>query len=458
MSRKKRGRTPCDRGREAQDFDRLRRGVVNNLPAMQCDEQPRCGETGAAAVSVRARLIERGVRIRCPETVDFEEDIRPEQIAPGVVLHAGTRLRGPSTSIGPNCVIGAEGPVTIVDCRLGCGVELKGGFFEGAVFLDGASMGSAAHVRPGTLLEEEASAAHAVGFKQTILFPFVTAGSLINFCDALMSGGTSRRNHSEIGSSFVHFNFTPHQDKATASLIGDVPRGVMLDQPPIFLGGQGGLVGPARIGFGAIIPAGQVVRGGVPPQYGAPHPTGARAVASGTFRQGLYRSLRRVLANNISYIGNLRALRVWYRAARQRFMSGDPYAAACHAGALRQLDAAIAERRKRLLEVIARLPQSLELARAVPEASLPPGLIGLHREWIERGTERIARAVEIEIESAGGAARDRFLSEWDRADAGGGYLAAVRNLSPEARRAGTAWLQGVVDRCAAAAEIMNAEA
>ena len=37
-------------------------------------------------------------------------------------------------------------------------------------------MGSAAHIRPGTLLEEEAGGAHAVGLKQTIFLPFVTAG------------------------------------------------------------------------------------------------------------------------------------------------------------------------------------------------------------------------------------------------------------------------------------------
>ena len=110
-------------------------------------------------------------------------------------------------------------------------------------------MGSGAHVRTGTLLEEQAGAAHTVGFKQTIFLPFVTAGSLINFCDCLMAGGTSRKNHSEIGSSYIHFNFTPRQDKATASLIGDVPRGVMLDQAPIFLGGQGGLVGPVLLDF-----------------------------------------------------------------------------------------------------------------------------------------------------------------------------------------------------------------
>ena len=75
-----------------------------------------------------------------------------------------------------------------------------------------------------------------------------------------MSGGTSRQDHSEVGSSYIHFNYTPNQDKATPSLIGDVPSVVMLNQRPIFLGGQGGLVGPCRMAFGTVIAAGSICR------------------------------------------------------------------------------------------------------------------------------------------------------------------------------------------------------
>ncbi len=188
---------------------------------------------------------DRGVVVHHPETVAL--DVSPEQIAPGAEIFPGCRIRGSATSIGPGCRIGAEAPATLVNCRVGRGVRFNGGFAEEAVFLDGASAGSGAHIRPGTLFEEQASCAHAVGLKQTILMPYVTLGSLINFCDCLMAGGTGPKDHSEVGSSYIHFNFTAHQDKATPSLIGDVPRGVMLDRPPIFLGGQGGLVGPVRI-------------------------------------------------------------------------------------------------------------------------------------------------------------------------------------------------------------------
>ena len=111
-------------------------------------------------ISARVRmLLDRGVVIPCPAAVEVEDSVDPQRIAPGVVIHAGCRIRGAETSIAPGCVIGAEAPATVEDCQLGRNAALKGGYFSGATFLDGASMGSGAHVRPGTLLEEEARAA-----------------------------------------------------------------------------------------------------------------------------------------------------------------------------------------------------------------------------------------------------------------------------------------------------------
>ncbi|MDR0994560.1 MAG: UDP-N-acetylglucosamine pyrophosphorylase, partial [Verrucomicrobiota bacterium] len=263
-------------------------------------------------------LMAKGVRIPAPAAVEIAEEVPLEQIGEGVVLHAGSRIYGADTSIGPGCVLGREAPATVENCQLGEKVELKGGYFSGAVFLDGAAMGSCAHVRAGTLLEEGAEMAHSVGLKQTIFFPFVVGGSLINFCDALMSGGTSRKRHSEIGSSFIHFNYTPRGDKATASLVGDVPRGVMLNQRPIFLGGQGGMVGPVRVEFGTVLAAGNVLRKDVlePDQLVIPP---ALAPGLSPF-SAEYRSLARLLHNALIYIGNIAALEAWYRVVRRPLM------------------------------------------------------------------------------------------------------------------------------------------
>lgn len=65
------------------------------------------------------------------------------------MIHAGCKIYGAETSIGPGCVLGREAPVTVEDCQLGAGVRLRGGYFSGAVFLDGAVVGCGAHVRPG---------------------------------------------------------------------------------------------------------------------------------------------------------------------------------------------------------------------------------------------------------------------------------------------------------------------
>ncbi len=390
-------------------------------------------------------LLSRGVVIPCPASVEVGEDVNPARIAPGVVIHTGSRLRGARTSIGPGCEIGGEAPATIEDCQLGRDVALKGGSFSGATFLDRSSMGSAAHIRPGTLLEEEASGAHAVGLKQTVFFPFVTAGSLINFCDGLMAGGSSRKDHSEIGSSYIHFNFTPHGDKATASLIGDVPRGVMLDRPAVFLGGQGGLVGPARLGFGTVIPAGFVCREDVLDDGLLLRPEPREGVRK-PYKPGRFGDLRRPVANCLVYLGNLRALEAWYRLVRAPFMENDPYQRACYEGALGQLGLIVDERIRRLQEVAGKMPQSLELLRA--EGRGKNAEVAETQERFAKDWPLLESALRVSPADDAMAAQRAVLLREIEAAAGGDYLAAIKALSREARSAGTTWLQAIVDSVA----------
>ncbi|MBU2430299.1 MAG: protein GlmU, partial [Proteobacteria bacterium] len=206
-------------------------------------------------------LIEKGVNIPNPESVFICDTVNPDCISSdNVTIYSGCKVLGSKTLIMKNSSIGYEAPVTLENTLIGENTQLHGGFFRQAVFAGDNVFGSGAHVREGTILEEQANAAHTVGLKQTILFPFVTLGSLINFCDCFMAGGTSRKNHSEVGSSFIHFNYTPNQDKATPSMMGDVHHGVMLNSKPIFLGGQGGIVGPIRINYGCLSAAGSILR------------------------------------------------------------------------------------------------------------------------------------------------------------------------------------------------------
>lgn len=367
-------------------------------------------------------------------TVGIEVD--GTHIAEDVQIHPGCRIHGSETSIGPHCVIGAEAPATIENCQLGRDVKLKGGFFSGSAFFDGANMGSGAHVRAGTILEEEANGAHAVGLKQTIFLPFVTAGSLINFCDVLMAGGTSRKDHSEIGSSYIHFNFTPHQDKATASLVGDVPNGVFLDNKPIFLGGQGGLVGPARIAFGTVIAAGCVCRQDIFEQNQLHIPTSPKGGAM-AYQTGVYRNIHRIVRNNLSYIGNIVALREWYRAVRSRFMTRDRFDNACLEGGLKNLDLVLAERIKRIGDVAKKMENSFHwLETNGGSSEIASTQKRFHSEWPEMETN-IKHADLGQNLMAKAALTDALEGE--------NYLESIRSLHPDAREAGRVWLQSIVD-------------
>lgn len=391
-------------------------------------------------------LAVKGVVIPDPSSVFIGPEVVTDQIAPGAVIHPFCRIYGAQTSMGPGCVLGGESPATIENCQLGAGVRLGGGYFSSSTFLDGSSMGACAHVRSGTLMEERSSGAHAVGLKQTVLFPYVVLGSIINFCDCLMAGGTNRKNHSEVGSSYIHFNYTPHQDKATPSLIGDVSRGVLLDQPPIFLGGHGGLVGPVKIAFGVVAPAGVILRKDVLAAGLAAAAESGRA-PDAAFMAGAYRAIGRIVSNNLAYIGNICALRMWYRHVRSQFMTADRFQSACLAGALERLETILKERISRLDELAEKMPRSMELNALLGAIDKKPYLIEQERfaaRWPDM-MRKINQLVQYEGDAA---RRDMLLKTIEQARIKGEYLETIAALSPESKAVATGWLQSIVDRAA----------
>ncbi len=387
------------------------------------------------------QLIQKGVDIPNPLTVDLGDEVRVDQISGnGVRIYPGCRIYGKHTVISAGCRIGYEGPVTIDDCQLGPKVELKGGYFNKSVFLEKANMGSGAQVREACILEEEANGAHCVGIKQTILFPFVTLGSLINFCDCLMAGGTSRKDHSEVGSSYIHFNFTPDGDKTTASLFGDVPRGVMLNQPAIFLGGQGGIVGPARMGYGNVVAANSVLRS----DYIEDRKLIVEKAPSGKvvdFVPRAYPNIRRIVENNIVYSANLAALEQWYAHVRRPFLEPQEFGPLLYAGLLDKLALAKKERIKRL-QVLA------EKAKMPPghSAQGKPGMPG-RNEFFERFAEIEALFAAATGDSVAEKNRDDFLSAFQKVGSGkdAGYITVIQGLPADISGRGTVWLQGIVD-------------
>jgi bifunctional UDP-N-acetylglucosamine pyrophosphorylase / glucosamine-1-phosphate N-acetyltransferase len=386
------------------------------------------------------RLMEKGVRVPCPESVEIGEDISPERVSgDNVVIHSGCKIYGRETLIMPGARLGYETPVTINNCQIGRDVDLKGGFFEGSAFLAGSSMGSGAQVREGCLLEEGARGAHSVGLKQTILFPYVTLGSLINFCDCLMAGGTDEKNHSEVGSSYIHFNYTPNQDKATASLMGDVPRGVMVNQPPVFLGGQGGIVGPVILEYGTVIAAGTIVRKDILKENSML--LGSPSIPSVVpFQRGAYHNLKRIISLNLNYIANLVALRRWYLDIRFMFTGSEKMEKMLFQGAVDKLDSAIKERVRQLGKVA----EKAHLTRLTDGEMKAIDILkeAFFRRWQEL-EGRIREALSAEGDPV---KRAGFVETINQAinRHGKDYITVIKKLNGQESSAGTAWLQGIV--------------
>jgi UDP-N-acetylglucosamine/UDP-N-acetylgalactosamine diphosphorylase len=301
------------------------------------------------------------------------------------------------------------------------------------VLLDGASFGPCCHAREGTLLEEGASAAHAVGTKQTILLPFATLGSNINFCDALLAGGSSAQDHSEIGSGFIHFNFTPHGpggDKATPSLLGDVPRGVWLREKRIFLGGAGGVVGPAQIGYGTVLAAGSVWR----------RDRGEDLLALAerlperelAFNPAHQSRPREKLVANARYLGNLCALRAFHRHVRMPLLRDDVARTAVVAAACALLEASIGERMKQLERWAAGLAEQGE-----------PGRV--------RAALRTLRAQLADTAApAPPTALTQAFANGAESSADGPVIAWLRSAPETAMAAGREWLAAIVESRVAA--------
>jgi bifunctional UDP-N-acetylglucosamine pyrophosphorylase/glucosamine-1-phosphate N-acetyltransferase len=373
-------------------------------------------------------LMQKGVRIPCPYSIEIGDDVDVRRISGyGIVLHSGTKLFGAQTTIGSGAVLGYESPLTAVNCQIGSGVELGGGFCRESLFLEGVRIASGAQIREGCILEEGVRVGHNVGLKQTILFPFVTLGSLINFCDCLMAGGTSPKDHSEVGSSYIHFNYTPYQDKATPSLIGDVPRGVMINQPPVFLGGQGGLVGPVRIGYGTVARAGSIVR--------KDSPEGGKLIGSGeslaekTFsRDIVLGDVERKVRNNIHYLASLLVLRQWYVHVRRHFFRAREFGEEMNQGAGAKLEMALFERLQRLREFI----ESAAGHPFIKNIRWPELVVCFTSKTEEKTAER---------------ERDNFIGIIEKRilKAGPDYLPVIQGLLPREVSLGTEWLQTVLD-------------
>jgi len=385
-------------------------------------------------------LKDKGVRIPNPESVHISEDVNPERISgENVTIFTGCKIAGSKSLIMKNSQIGYESSVTLENTLVGENCQLKGGFFQDSVLAGDNIFGSGAHVRKGTILEEEANAAHTVGLKHTILFPFVTLGSLINFCDCFMAGGTSRQDHSEVGSSFIHFNYTPNQDKATPSMMGDIHQGVMLRSKPIFLGGQGGIVGPVRINYGCLTAAGSIIRKN--------ELKNNRILLGGSLKEMsfpreyyIYKNITHIFNNNIYYIAGLISLQLWYRYIRPLFIYDD-FSKALIKGMQETLDDCIKERIYRLKDFCEKLETSKKtlLVKNVDKKSKS---ILLHNKAINQ-FQRVDKIFKTEYEKKSlNKTGEQFIKIIEKkiVTYSKNYIKIIQYLTPDEYQKGSKWL------------------
>jgi UDP-N-acetylglucosamine/UDP-N-acetylgalactosamine diphosphorylase len=210
----------------------------------------------------------------------------------------------------------------------------------------------------------------------------------------------------------------------------------MLDRQPIFLGGQGGLVGPCRLNFGITVAAGTIVRKDEMKEdrliFG-----GEGKGGSIPFAPEKYQGNKRTIINNIIYIGNLIALQQWYRQVRTLFIS-KRFPETLMLGLKKNINAAIEERIKRLEAVCLKTPES---GHQKPE---------LYERWLE-----LNDSFQVQQEKEEDAdLRDKFLDGVSRgiSTIGKDYIAVIQGLAAKDSENGTRWLQGIVDGVTAEAQ------
>ena len=338
-------------------------------------------------------LREHGVIVPAPDQVAIERSVVLSQISEGAILYPFSRLSGAKTKIYPQAEIGICGPayiensiigshakignlgaVTLKDTVVGPKTVLGTGVAEQAVFLGKESTendfttGVGFRVRKGSLYEEDASSAQHTDTKMSILFPWVTLGSNVNLCDLFLSGGTgpSLGNFTEVGSGTIHFNFTIRGDKATGTLLGDVPRGVFLQQERLFIGGNNTLIGPTQGEFGVMSAAGVRLSGALSPglHFGKKLPEGIKS-----YQAEIYSHPQATLETQFTYIAHCIALFHWYQEIRVPLVEKDRELSTVYQAGKRIVELNIQERIKHVDSVIQALHESKKMAQTQGTAS-----------------------------------------------------------------------------------------
>lgn len=186
-------------------------------------------------------LMAAGVTLVDPATTYIDGDV---QVGPDTVIHPGVTLEG-HTVVGAACEI--QSHVRIVDSRLGDRVTI-GNFclLVGAEVASGASVGPFAHLRPESVVREDARVGNFVEMKKSVLGP----GSKVNHLSYL--GDATVGAQVNVGAGTITCNYDG--DRKHPTVIED----------GAFIGSDTQLIAPVRIGKGAYVAAGSSIAEDVP--------------------------------------------------------------------------------------------------------------------------------------------------------------------------------------------------
>jgi bifunctional UDP-N-acetylglucosamine pyrophosphorylase / glucosamine-1-phosphate N-acetyltransferase len=163
------------------------------------------------------------------------------------------------------------------------------------------------------------------------------------------------------------------------------------------------------------------------------------------FTPGLYRSLKRIVENNLNYLANLMALRHWYRLVRWEFIS-EQFPVTLHKGLLDTLDLAIRERVRRFRELCDKMPQSAELYQTAAGSHASAQLLSQKDELFRKKSEIETRIEQLSGYTGDSSAKDRILQSIVQGikEQGKDYLNVIQRLGCEDAGQGSQWLESIV--------------
>jgi len=413
------------------------------------------------------KLQESGVKIPDINTVFVGQEVDLERIYPGCTIYPLTRITGSKTHIHSGAQIGVSGPATLENCWVGENVILGNlgaitlkntvlgpqtilgaGAAEQAVFLGKETMvndfttGYGFRIRKGSLYEEDASSAQHTDTKMTVLFPWTTLGSSINFCDALLAGGTGPRLgfFSEVGSGTIHFNYSIRGDKATASLFGDASSGVFLDQERLFIGGNNSLLGPIKASFGSMTAAGIRINGSLSPglHFGNTLPKNKI-----DYDQRIYLGALKIVRKQVDVLAELTTLFHWYRQIRIGCIALNPLQKFLYDSGLSMVELNYQERLFQLNLYVDAIENSLCFVSRSKIVS--KNEISEQKRLLDHWTnieKQLVSPAEFEL-MAPVSLTDSIRQQ--QSEGKSAYTELIQGLSPDGKHKGKEWLKTIAD-------------